>query len=237
VLVRITFALLLPLAWRAAIAAAPPPVADYDGALTSSVAGAPDLSIVGSGTAFVSEQVLSYLPPQNVLTFPAGSAVELTPMSQILPSSGVYTIAVQARITNTSTDGYSKLIDFDNGTTEYGLYDYNGGLVFYYFPVVFMPTKQILANYGDIVLTRDGSGTLSGYYDGALQFTLDDSPNGFGIIHVSDKLRFFLDDTASAGTEQSDGAVARIRIWTDALSAAEVAHLTDPIFIDGFDGT
>jgi hypothetical protein len=231
--VRITLALLLPLGWHAAMAA-PTLVADYAGALTSSVAGAPDLSIVGTGTAFASEQVLSDQPSQNVITFTAGSGLALNPMSQILPNLGAYTIAVTARITATSIDGYSKLIDFANGTSQYGVYDAFNTLRFYNY--VGAPTIQVVATYGEIVLTRDASATLAGYYDGVLQFSANDSSFQWGVIDASDKLRFFLDDFLGTANEQSGGAVARIRIWTDALSAAEVARLPDTIFTDGFEG-
>lgn len=231
-LVRIALALLLPVSAQSVAVTPPTLIADYEGSLTSSVVGAPALSIVGSGTAFSSEQVLYYLPAQNVLVFTAGSGVELNLISQILPSPYVYTIALQARITNTSPDGFSKLIDFTNGTADSGLYDQDGALRFYYYAS--SPTKQIGADYGDIVVTRDAAGALRGYYNGAPQFSIDDSANPIGVIDASDKLRFFLDDSVGAGTEQSTGAVARIRIWDNALGATAVAQLTDPIFANGF---
>jgi hypothetical protein len=231
--VRISVALLMSFAWHAALAAPPTLVADYDGSLTSSVAGAPNLATVGSGTAIASEQVLSYLPAQNVITFAAGSGLALNPMSQILPGLGAYTIAMTARITATSIDGYSKLIDFANGTSQYGVYVDHNALAFYNY--VGTPTVQVVATYGEIVLTRDASGTLSGYYDGALQFSTSDSAFQWGVIDASDKLRFFLDDFLGTANEQSGGAVARIRIWTDALSATEVARLPDRIFADEFE--
>jgi hypothetical protein len=236
ILFRITLLLLLPLAWHAASAAAATLVADYNnGSLTSSVAGAPDLATVGTGTAVASEQVVSHLPTQNVITFTAGSGLALNPMSQILPSSGAYTIAMTARITATSIDGYSKLIDFANGTSQYGVYVDHNTLGFYNY--VGAPTTQVVATYGEIVLTRDASGTLAGYYDSALQFSANDSVFQWGLIDASDKLRLFLDDFLGGANEQSGGAVARIRIWTDALTAAEVARLPDRIFADWFEGT
>jgi hypothetical protein len=223
---------LLPIAWHAVRAATL--VADYNGSLTSSVAGAPALSIVGTGTAFAPEQVLPGEPAQSVITFTAGSGLALHPMSQILPNLDTYTIAMTARITATSSDFYNKLIDFANGTAEFGVYDTFSHLRFYNY--VGAPTKDILTNYGDIVLTREVDGTLAGYYDGALQFSNDDSSFKWGVIEATaDKLRFFLDDFLGSGTEQSAGAVARIRIWTVPLSAAEVARLPESIFNDGFE--
>lgn len=188
--------------------------------------------MVGTGTAFSTEHVLSYLPAQDVLAFTAGSGVELDQVSQIVPNPYVYTIALQARITNDSSDGFSKLIDLNNGTSDSGVYVQEGALRFYYYAT--SPTKQIGSDYGDIVVTRNAAGTLRGYYNGALQFSIDDSANPIGFIGESDNLRFFLDDGVGTGTEQSAGAVARIRIWDDALDATAVARLTDPIFANGF---
>jgi hypothetical protein len=78
---------------------------------------------------------------------------------------------------------------------------------------------------------------VAGYYNGELQFSADDSSFQWGVIDASDKLRFFLDDFLGSANEQSGGAVARIRIWTDALSAAEVVQLPDRIFAAWFEGT
>ena len=73
-----------------------------------------------------------------------------------------------------------------------------------------------------VVLTRDGSGQVVGYVNGRPQFAFLDSGND-GVI-VGDTLRFFKDD----GGEESAGAVARIRLFDTALSAAEVAALDRP---------
>ena len=106
-------------------------VADYQFAnnLNSSVGTAPALTTVGSGTAFATETVFGNV--QTVLTFTAGSGLSLGQTNNFLPSSGDYTIALQARIHDTSPDSYSKLIDFNNGATDKGLYDYLGILDFY----------------------------------------------------------------------------------------------------------
>jgi len=210
-------------------------LADYQFAnnLDSSVGTPPALTTVGSGTAFATETVFG--KTQTVLTFTAGSGLSLGQTNNILPGSGVYTIALQARIHNMSPDNYSKLIDFSNGASDKGLYTYLGILDFYSYSGG-SATPVIKLAYGDIVLTRDGSNMLAGYYNGSRQFSLDDSTNSWGVISVANTLRFFLDDSVGTGLEASPGAVARIRIWNTALSAAEVAQLTDPIFVDGFDG-
>jgi hypothetical protein len=178
--------------------------------------------------------VVYYSAPQPVLTFAVGSGLSLSPLSSILPATGRYTIGLQARMDGVSGDGYSKLVDFANGTLDPGLYDYFGHLDFYSYPGAGSPV--IGTGYGDIVLTRDKSGAVAGYYNGNLQFWTSDSIHGWGVVNASDILRFFVDDSVGSGTEMSSGAVARIRVWNDALSAADVRELTDTIFHDGFEG-
>jgi hypothetical protein len=213
----------------------PPLVADYAGSLTSTVGGAPGLATIGAGVTTTSETVLYYAPPQPVLAFTAGSGFSLSPVSTILPAAGRYTIALQARLGAVSGDGYSKLIDFANATADVGVYDYLGRLEFYSYGAFAAGGIVLGTDYGDIVLTRDKSGAIAGYYKGLLQFWTTDAINGWGIVSPDSVLRFFVDDTHGAGTENSSGAVARIRVWTDALSAEDVRQLTDSIFHDGFE--
>jgi len=209
-------------------------VADYQfgNDLTSSVGPAAPLTVVGPGTAFASETVRLH-QIQTVLTFPKGSGLALTPTNtNLLASGNSYTIALLARITiDPLGDGYSKLIDFNNGATYPGLYDAFGQLRFYNLDAG--ANAVIGANYADIVLTNDGV-TLSGYYNGIPQFATGDAFQ-WGDVGANNTLRFFLDDIGSGGTEASPGAVARIRIWNAALSPAQVLELTDPVFEDGFE--
>src|SRR5262249_6018853 len=148
-----------------------------------------------------------YLPPQNVYAFSAGSGLALASVSQILPNHATYTIALQARDDSASGDGYNKLIDYDNGADDYGLYDYFNHLIFYSYSAG-AAAPMIPGNYGDIVVTRDADAVISGYYNGALQFTTDDSIQQWGRVYAPDVLRFFLDDVHGGGTEASAGAVA-----------------------------
>jgi Concanavalin A-like lectin/glucanases superfamily len=83
----------------------------------------------------------------------------------------------------------------------------------------------ITANkYVQVVLTRDASGVVTGYVDGAQQFQLGDS--GKGVISSANLLRFFQDnlDGGSPG-EASAGSVARIRVYNYALTFNEVQGL------------
>jgi hypothetical protein len=79
------------------------------------------------------------------------------------------------------------------------------------------------------VLTRDASGTVAGYVNGARQFSLDDI-NELAVIDANDTLLFFRDDSTTR-TEYSSGAVAGIRLYDGSLSADEVTGLATELSI------
>lgn len=114
--------------------------------------------------------------------------------------------------------GYRRIVDFKDPPVDNGLYNLDGFLNF--FDSAIGASAVIpAATYVQVALTRDGSGQVVGYVNGAPQFAFLDSGND-GVI-VGDTLRFFKDD----GGEESVGAVARIRLFDTALSTAEVAAL------------
>src|SRR5258706_12520637 len=96
--------------------------------LSNSAAPAADLSFVGVNHSFQSENVFG--TTQTVLTFSAGSGIELTPTTSALVNPGVYTIAFTARIHETTN--FSKYVDFTNGTFDAGLYNQVGVLTLQY---------------------------------------------------------------------------------------------------------
>jgi len=202
----------------------PSPTADYRflHSLVSSVTGAPDppdLTDLGSGTnVFKKEKVTS--GKQWVYTFPKSNGVQLTGTGGLI-ATDVYTIVVQFRFTDTG--GYRRIIDLQSGSSDKGLYNHDGALVFYtYAPgasVVIQPNTYVM-----VALTRDAAGLLTGYVNGVQQFQVDDSVNQYGWLDGSNTLRFFRDDNVTPG-EDSAGAVARIELFGSALSAADVAAL------------
>jgi len=118
--------------------------------------------------------------------------------------------------------GYRRIVDFKDPPVDNGLYGLDGFLNF--FDSAIGASAVIpAATYVQVVLTRDGSGQVVGYVNGAQQFAFPDSGND-GVV-VGNTLRFFKDDGSS---EESAGAVARIRLFDTALSAAEVAALDRP---------
>jgi len=223
-LLRLSFAACLAAVAGGAVSSAsgsgsPTPTADYrfEHSLFNSAGAAIALSDLGPGTnTFKKEKVGT--GKRWVYTFPQGNGV-IGPASV---SSDAYTIAVQFRLANTA--GWERLVDFKNGTEDPGFYDLNGTLQFYPYgggtDVVIQPNVYAMA-----VLTRDASGTLTGYVNGVQQFQLAD-PDSHGVISADNVLRFFRDnDSGCACDEDSAGAVARIELFDSVLTPAEVAAL------------
>jgi hypothetical protein len=193
--------------------------ADYrfQGNLNSSVAGAPALTSFGAGNVFGTDSIAGASTP--ALAFPEGGGLTLPNANTIVPGP-TYTIALLVRLASVS--GYRKYIDFKNRTSDNGVYVLDGALNFYNFATG--PTAPITANaYRTIVLTRDAAGQVVGYVNGAQQLGFADTTSA-GLIDAANTLNFFFDDTVTTG-EQSAGAVARIQVYDNALSAAEVAGL------------
>jgi len=116
--------------------------------------------------------------------------------------------------------GYRRILDFKAGDSELGVYYYTGQLD-YYGPCceVGGPNSATENSYAQVVFART-TNQFAGYLNGVFQWNVsgaeaDDEalmPNGF---------RLFQDN----GTEDSAGAVARVRIWDGALSGTEIAGL------------
>lgn len=189
------------------------PKADYQfqNSSDSSVSGAPNIvqsTWWPNSNVFATETV--YGESKTVLTSPNGVAI--APITSVLRNNGIYSIGILARFNDLS--GYTRVLDFKNGTANTGLYFQDHKLVFYGYGMT-GPTVANNNAYVFIVLTRDASGKLTGYVNGLAQFSVDDSTNQFGVIDSNNTLRFFQDNFA--------GAVARIRVWDQAIPADEVA--------------
>lgn len=192
-------------------------VADYrfDGTLSSAVGEAADLDLIGE-PGFETESVDGI--DQQVLTFGAGEGCRLLNASQTLGQS--YTIAVLFRFDSISS--WRRVIDFRNRKTDWGLYSYFGNLNFYN---IFTGTGGAIEPdaYVQIVLTRNGQGTVRGYVNGLSEIDFNDSSQ-HAILDTDDILSFFQDDVVVAN-EHAAGAVSRIRLWDGALSEQVVANL------------
>jgi hypothetical protein len=214
-----TMLTLLAIGWAGSSLAALTADYQFQHTLTSSVGGAPALTNVGPDTnVFAVENVDGV--NRTVLTFLEDNGVELSPTTGVTGNS-TYTIVILASLD--LEESFGRYVDFKNAASDTGLYDFKGQLNF--FDSAIGPGAPITADsWRQIVVTRNGvTGTIVGYVDGVQQFSFVDA-SGDGIISAANTLRFFIDDNESGG-DAADGAVARIRIYDNALSPAEVAAL------------
>ena len=182
---------------------------------SSSVGSPPDLADLGTNS-FTTATVDG--TSRTVLTFSQNNGLSLSSTSGVIPND-TYSIVVLFSFEQTSS--YRRIIDFKNGSSDNGLYQSYGHLYFY--PPGYGSSAPISANtYAQVVITRDSSGTVTGYVDGTQQFQFSDSSN-YGVIS-NNTLRFFRDD--GSYSEASAGSVARIRIYDGPLTATQVSALS-----------
>jgi Ca2+-binding RTX toxin-like protein len=196
---------------------------DYqlEGNRSSSCGSPPSLVDVGAGSnAFTTEFVDG--GPNGVLTFPAGNGLRLN-TAGLIPQNR-YTVIMQFRVAdlNGGGNGYVRLLAFDGPdppVSDSGFYVTSGSLDFYVKPTDHLETiPTVVANqFVNVAITRDAAGLVSVYNNGALRISYDDSASNIGLL-AGNSIEFFKDNLG----EETNGAVARIRVYDDALSAAEV---------------
>jgi len=191
--------------------------------LASSVGAPSALTDLGpAANSFATESVNG--SSRTVLTFPNGNGAQLAPTTGVIPNDN-YTLVVLFRFAQTTDTQWQRIVDFQHGTSDRGLYSHQGALEFY--PYARGTTAAIKAEeYVLVVLTRDSAGTVSGYVDGTKQFSYDDSSTDAAVIDANNALRFFRDNESGGPSEESSaGAVARIQLYDEALTAEQVAGL------------
>jgi Concanavalin A-like lectin/glucanases superfamily len=179
---------------------------------TSSSGPGPSLTAIDTGNTFQQDTVMGV--SRKVLAFPEGSGLQMAPALITGDYSEVATFRLDA------TSGYRRIFDSTNGGNA-GLYDYSGMLDFFDAGDVdhYSGPAALLSDntYATVALVVGGSpASISSYVNGAfaLQFA-----GAYPL--TADTLRFFKDDAF----EQSAGAVSCIRIYSGALSQAEVAAI------------
>ncbi|PHS18389.1 MAG: hypothetical protein COA78_02645 [Blastopirellula sp.] len=200
-------------------------VADYEfnNDFTSSVAGAPDLTLFGLAGSFSSTTIGGN--SQNIYTFGASTGLDFDNTSSHLGQhfGSTYTVAMLMEFDTLSY--FTRLLNFSGGVNDYGLYyefgrlrNYYYGAGSYYDLIVAVPNQ-----YATVVLTNDNSGTIRGYVDGSLQWTQSYSAYwAYSENTVPGNLiRFFKDN----GGEDDPGSVARIQLYDHVLSDSDVANL------------
>jgi hypothetical protein len=196
-------------------------VADYNfqNDLQSTVGGAPALVNLGTGNAFEQDTVDGLVT--TVLGFPIGNGVALANASTVFPDS-IYTIVAFFRFQ--SITSWRRIIDFKNRTSDNGLYSYYAKLQFYGPGATGTDASIQAGSFIQVVLTRDAAKNVVGYVNGSQQISFVDN-NGEAVVNASDTLSFFRDDLR-VPNENSAGSVARITIYNQALSPAQVGLLS-----------
>ena len=206
--------------------------ADYrfDNDLTSAVAGAPALQFIPSGSPTyvadtvggVSQQVMVWTADQGLTMSTAG-----------LVSRTAFTVVVRFRMEEAESC-YRRILGFrdEANLNDSGLYVCNKRVSIYHSGSTEGPA-EVLANdvYVEVALTRSADGTLTSYVNGAFHAMRTDTPTTQYEL-TEDTLRLFRDD----GSEESNGRIARLRVYDGALTAAMVADVAAGNTGDDTDG-
>src|SRR5436190_5296010 len=185
----------------------------FQGARTSST-GTSALTDTGVGTNTFQTETVDGVS-RTVLRFVSNNGLRLSSATSVIPNNS-WTIVMLFKVD--SVNGFVRLVDFKNRTSDEGLYILNGQLE------NCQTCTPIAANtYVQVVYTRNSSGTFAAYVNGVLQGSGPDVNNDL-VISGSNILNFFQDDTVEPN-EASAGSVARIRLYDAPMTAAEVAAL------------
>jgi hypothetical protein len=196
------------------------------GSRASQLAGAPDLADIGPGNRFATETVDG--SARQVLAFPKGGGVALRTAGLVDPSS--HSVVMTFRLADVS--GFRRLLDFSDGRSDYGFYDFDGAAAFFIGSDSAKSSGRVFdGSYVQVTLTSEatlaGSQWTAAYVDGTPVLAAT-TPQGFRL--GSGGLRFFKDNTSGgAGSEQSAGALSCVLVYDGALTASEVAQqASDP---------
>jgi hypothetical protein len=131
-----------------------------------------------------------------------------------LNPTGPYSIETRFFFTNFTggpsyESGWVKIIDFNHGFPDYGLYTVNGKVDFY--PAAGNSSVVLSPNqFATLLLTRSAAGQVDVYVDGILQFSFADTV-GYSVLSSTESVSFFKDDGYTT-VENAPGFVDYIRI-------------------------
>ncbi|MBI1760530.1 MAG: hypothetical protein HYR56_03750 [Acidobacteria bacterium] len=201
-------------------ATTPALAADYQfqGTL-GSAAGFPPVLLNLGGNGFENVEVDGRV--RRALKFDPNNGVALFSTAGVV-SNQAYTVV--ALLALSAVSEYRRLLDFKNGTSENGLYCYEGRLVFKRVNNSYLDSNnRVIAanNFVQLAMTRNAAGGVAVYLNGVNQFSFVDA-NGDALLE-GNTLRFFRDNVGDG--EASGGYVARLRLFNTALSSNEIAAL------------
>ncbi len=201
--------------------AAPAPVAEYDfnGTLSSSVAGAPILTVTDplNQSSFVTDAVNGHSRSVWHVGGTADPVLDqggLTLSTNGLITNGtIYSLEIVLKFTDRD-NAWRRIADVQSRTSDNGFYvDPSNNLNVY--PVA---GGSAFSNntYHDVFLVND-AGTVTFYLDGSAQQSVKTDVMN---LDASKTINFFLDNTQGGGQgEWSAGDIAEIRLYDAALSA------------------
>lgn len=194
------------------------PVAYYgfDGDFSSSIGGAPDLTIVGNDDIGFGQSNVSGVTTGS-WSWEHFSGLRLDTSS--LLTGDAWTVGIS--YAHSEVDGWRKIIDTQNLQSDSGWYNDRASML--QFAGGTTGSQQLMADvFADVVISFDGTSAV-GYVNGIKSG--DSSMSDASGISADDLLYFFIDDIQTNGNEAGDGTVASIVIWDTALSQSEVADL------------
>ncbi len=146
-------------------------------------------------------------------------------LSDALQDTGTYSVVILMEL-NSLSPPFKKIIDFQEGNLDDGLYILNNH--FHLFPGPSGPDTVAVNTPFQVVLTRDGqTGEASLYLDGVLQNVYTGATADV-VLPTENVFRFFQDDSATGGTEAPQGFADYIAVYDRALASDEVADLILP---------
>jgi len=105
---------------------------------------------------------------------------------------------------NASFNGYQRILDFENRTSDTGLYSLNGSLVLFgsSSPISPISAGQVFTDgtLADLLVMRDATGQFSAYVNGILAFSIPDLNSITTFSGPNSIMYFFVDDFQSLAT-------------------------------------
>jgi hypothetical protein len=192
-------------------------IGDYQlqGTRASNGPGAALTDLGAGANSFQTDTVMGV--SRQVLAFPQHNGLRLNPTGT---TGSTYSVVATFRLADVSS--YKRFLDSTNGTSDSGFYSHTGMADYYDNGNDYESPSAVLFNntYATVAITQlypPASALSSIYVNGVLA-----AQHGTAYPVLGDTLRFFKDDGA---VEESAGAVSCIRVFSGALTAAEVSAI------------